>query len=69
MAAVKVNAKLAKKSTGNSRWRTRDRREKRETIDQQIASGRLTVRQMTAEERRRWPPPSTGEGEDDGSYD
>jgi hypothetical protein len=39
------------------------RRVKLEEIRQQVKDGSLTIRQMTPEERKRYPPrPSTGRG-------
>jgi hypothetical protein len=39
------------------------RRVKLEEIQQQVKDGSLTIRKMTAEERKRYPPrPSTGRG-------
>jgi hypothetical protein len=35
------------------------RREKLAAVDEQIRSGSLVVRQMTASERARYPPPPT----------
>ncbi len=33
------------------------RQEKLDLVREQVESGTLTIRQMTAEERRRYPPP------------
>ena len=38
--------------------RDRQRQDKLEDIRRQVAEGRLLIRQMTAEERERYPPPS-----------
>jgi hypothetical protein len=38
--------------------RDRQRQDKLEDIRRQVAEGRLVMRQMTAEERERYPPPS-----------
>jgi hypothetical protein len=38
--------------------RDRQRQDKLEDIRRQVAEGRLVIRQMTAEERERYPPPS-----------
>jgi hypothetical protein len=38
--------------------RDRQRHDKLEDIRRQVAEGRLVIRQMTAEERERYPPPS-----------
>jgi hypothetical protein len=41
------------------------RREKLEEVDRQVDSGSLTVRQMTDEERAKYPPPPPrAEGEE-----
>ena len=38
--------------------RDRQRQDKLEDVRRQVAEGRLLIRQMTAEERERYPPPS-----------
>ena len=38
--------------------RDRQRQDKLEDVRRQVAEGRLHIRQMTAEERERYPPPS-----------
>ena len=38
--------------------RDRQRQDKLEDVRRQVAEGRLVIRQMTAEERERYPPPS-----------
>lgn len=38
--------------------RDRQRQDKLEDIRRQVAEGTLVIRQMTAEERERYPPPS-----------
>jgi hypothetical protein len=38
--------------------RDRQRQDKLEEIRRQVAEGRLVIRQMTAQERERYPPPS-----------
>jgi hypothetical protein len=42
------------------------RREKLAEVDRQVESGSLTVRQMTDEERAKYPPPKPREEGDDG---
>ena len=38
--------------------RDRQRQDKLEDVRRQVAEGTLVIRQMTAEERERYPPPS-----------
>jgi hypothetical protein len=38
------------------------RRERLDLIDQQVAEGSLTIRQMTAAEKKRWKKSTAGEG-------
>jgi hypothetical protein len=46
---------------GPQQLRQQERREKKlKDIREQVAQGKLVIRRMTAEERRRYPPPQAG---------